>query len=139
VHQPDPPIVTDEEREFFDALLEQVLADLPNDLHKKLEVVPVIVEDYPSDDVLAMFGMQYPDELCGLHEGIPLTERSVEHSGSVPDIIMIYREGIFATATDARGDVDEHALRRQIRITLLHEIGHHFGLTEDDLRELGYG
>lgn len=132
-------IVSDEERELFDGLLTDVLSELPQRLRDKLEEVPLIVEDYPDDDVLEEMGVDDPGSLCGLHTGIPLTERSVEHSGTIPDTIYIYREGILNQSLDERGYVDDTELRRQIRITVLHEIGHHFGLDEDDLRELGYG
>jgi predicted Zn-dependent protease with MMP-like domain len=132
-------IVNDQERELFDNLLTQVLSELPQRLRDKLEEVPLIVEDYPDDDVLEEMEIDDPGSLCGLHTGIPLTERSVDHSGTIPDTIHIYREGILNQSVDAEGYVDERELRRQIRITVLHEIGHHFGLDEDDLRELGYG
>lgn len=133
-----------EEREHFDQLLEQVLDTLPQHIHKHIEEVPLIVEDHPGDDVVEMFDLRDPDELCGLHDGIPLTERSVSGGDvSLPDHIMIYRRGIIATAAsaglDRYGYVDDDELRRQIRITVLHEIGHHFGLDEDELARLGYG
>jgi predicted Zn-dependent protease with MMP-like domain len=79
-----------------------------------------------------------PTDLCGLYTGIPITERSVEHSGTLPDVVTIYREGILDAARDRYGRVRGERLRREIRITLLHEIGHHHGLDEDELRELGY-
>jgi predicted Zn-dependent protease with MMP-like domain len=135
----DDDIVTDEERELFDDLLTQVLEELPQHVRDKLEEVPLIVEDYPDEDVLEEMGIDDPGSLCGLHTGIPLTERSVQHSGVIPDTINIYREGVLNQSLDAGGSVDERELKRQIRITVLHEIGHHFGLNEDDLRELGYG
>jgi predicted Zn-dependent protease with MMP-like domain len=83
--------------------------------------------------------------LCGLHSGIPLTERSVEHGG-LPEVITLFREGILEEAggweewTDDDGTElgGRERILREIRITLLHEIGHHFGLDEDDLERLGY-
>jgi len=126
-------------RDAFDRLLEGVLAELPADLHELLAEVPLVVEDYPGDDVAAAFDLEYRDELCGLHDGIPLTERSVEGGEApMPDHITIYREGIMAMAADEDGEVDTDELVHQIRITVLHEIGHHFGLDEDQLAELGY-
>ena len=78
--------------------------------------------------------------------GIPLTERSVNDSGVLPEVIHLFREGIVDEAGGWDEDEDddgpfggEEAVRREIRITLLHEIGHHFGLDEDDLERLGYG
>jgi predicted Zn-dependent protease with MMP-like domain len=135
---PHHDLVTPEERELFDELLEQVLAELPESLIDKLDDIPLIVEDYPSDEVLDDLDIDDATYLCGLHTGIPLTERSVEHSGALPDIINIYRDGVLNLSLDDEGYIDEQTLRRQIRITVLHELGHHFGLDEDDLRKLGY-
>lgn len=127
-------------REHFDALLSRVLEGLPPDIHELLEEVPLIVEDYPAPEIAEAFDLDGVDELCGLHDGIPLTERSVEvEPTGTPDHIMIYRLGVIAAATDEDGRIDDDELLRQIRITVLHEIGHHFGLEEDDLDRLGYG
>ena len=115
-----------------------MLAELPPQVHKLLEEVPLHVEDYPSDEVMDAFGVEYLDELCGLHSGIPLTERSIEHSGTLPTTVTIYREGILSEAADDDGRIRPEALRRQMRITVLHEIGHHYGLSEEQLAELGY-
>lgn len=125
-------------RDHFDALLERVLGELPADLHQLLEEVPLVVEDHPSDDVMEAFELEAADALCGLHDGIPLTERSVEAEPTgMPDHILIYRLGVIAAAEEAGGD--DRELERQIRITLLHEIGHHFGMDEAQLEALGYG
>jgi len=130
------------ERDHFDRLLDQVMAQLPPEVHELIEEVPLLVEDYPSDEVLDSFDMAFRDDLCGLHDGIPLTDRSVEAplaESGIPDHIIIYREGIVAHAAQGRRRASDDAIRREIRITILHEIGHHFGLDEDDLSELGYG
>ena len=122
------------QRDRFDALLEGVLGELPARLHDLLAEAPLIVEDRPSPRLLAELGADDDEELiCGLHSGTPLTERSVEAEGHLPETIHLFREGILEHA----GGWGE-ALLREIRITLLHEIGHHFGLEEDDLAELGY-
>jgi len=129
------------EREHFDRLLDQVMDELPPQIHALIEEVPLLVEDYPSPEILDSFDMQYRDDLCGLHDGIPLTDRSVEAplaGDGIPDHIIIYREGIVAQAARGRRRATDEAIRREIRITILHEIGHHFGLDEDDLAELGY-
>ena len=122
----------------FDRLLDEVVANLPHYARELLDRVPMIVEDYPSQDVLRRLGVRHRDHLCGLYTGIPLTQRSVEHSGVLSDVIHIYRRGILAASSDQNGRIDEMELRRQIRITILHELGHHHGLGEDELRELGY-
>lgn len=126
-----------EQREQFDALLEAVLAELPPRLHELMEEAPVIVEDHPSAELLEELAMDDQQEtLCGLHSGTPLTERSVSHGHDLPETIHLFREGII----DAAGgwNAGEAAVKHEIRVTLLHEIGHHFGLDEEDLERLGY-
>ncbi len=124
--------MTDDERRRFDELLETVLEALPPRLQALLEEAPLIVEDRPSAKLLRELDLCPDDLLCGLHSGTPLTERSVEHTDELPETIHLFREGILELA----GDWEQ--LHCEIRITLLHEIGHHFGLDEDDLAELGY-
>lgn len=126
-------------RNQFDNLLEEVLAELPAWILELVDEVPLVVDDYPTAEVLTSTGIRHRYQLCGLYTGIPLTERSVMQSGVLPDRVMLYREGIINAAADRRGHVSPDALREQIRITVLHELGHHHGLDEDDLKELGYG
>ncbi len=130
-----------------------MIGGLPGRLHELLEEVPLIVEDEPGEALLAdLFGDQGGGDLCGLHWGTALTDRSVQASADLPDRMMLFRGPIMRLAgfqggrggggdggpgvRRGRGLVE---LRRQVKITLLHEIGHHFGLDEDDLAELGYG
>ena len=127
------------DREHFDCQVDKVLAKMPPQVHELLDRVPLHVEDHPSEEVMLDRGVEYLDDLCGLYTGIPLTQRSIEHSGTLPDVITIYREGICTAAADRDGRIRDDRLRKEIRITILHELGHHHGLTEDDLRELGYG
>jgi len=112
----------DWERERFDRLLDRVMLSLPARLHELLDEAPLIVDDAPTGELLEEMGLDPGlDDLCGLYSGIPLTERGHDASGA---------DG------GAFGGDDE--VMRQIRITILHEIGHHFGLSEDDLSALGY-
>lgn len=104
-----------------------------------LDRVPLHVEDYPAEDVMEEHQLEYRDDLCGLHSGIPLPDKSVEHSGTLPDVVTIYREGIVALAIGDDGRVNTRRLREEIRKTILHEFGHHYGLTEKELDDLGYG
>jgi len=126
-------------RRSFDELLEEVLERLPPLVHELIEKIPLVVEDYPSESVLERTGMRRRWQLCGLYTGIPLTERSVWQSGTLPDVVTIYREGILASAADRDGNIETERLRNEIRVTILHELAHHHGLDEDELRELGYG
>jgi predicted Zn-dependent protease with MMP-like domain len=129
--------INDDIRDRFDRMLEHVIDELPPQWREMLDEVPVIVEDYPTRRLLDEVHVERPEYLCGLHSGIPLTRRSVQHSGVMPNNIIIYRLGVI-TAARAWSRRHDRALLRQVRITLLHEMGHYFGLDEDDLRELGY-
>ena len=150
--------MTDEQRERFDQLFEDVIAGLPAAVAKLIEEVPVVVLDRPSPEMIEMLrrdGTIGPEEdgadLCGLHSGVGLTDRSVEDPAGwgadlgVPEHIHLFRDGIADLAFETLGDgatwdhpeADEE-LYEEIRITLLHELGHHFGLDEDDLEGLGY-
>ena len=140
------------ERARFDELVDEVVATLPDQIRGLLDEKPLFVEDRPSAEVLAELGLDPSDadEICGLHTGPMATERSVEANPTVVEAIHLFREGIVACSggwsawqepdEDGRmlegGGVD--LIRDEIRITLLHELGHHFGLDEDDLEGLGY-
>jgi len=133
------------ERERFDKLFEEVLASLPEGIHRLIEECPIVLEDRPSRELLAELGIDDEDEiLCGLHTGVALTERSVERPDA-SDVVQIFREGVVDMAGGWEEDEDEEGpfggverIREEIRITVLHELGHHFGLDEDDLDGLGY-
>jgi predicted Zn-dependent protease with MMP-like domain len=125
-------------RQLFDEQLEIVLAELPQQVKDLIDQVPLVVEDYPSADVMRRTRVRHRGDLCGLYTGIPLIHRSVEHSGVPSDVIHIFRQGILSQARKS-GDIDLPQLRKQIRLTILHEYGHHHGLTERELRKLGYG
>jgi predicted Zn-dependent protease with MMP-like domain len=126
-------------RHYFDEQLEWVLQRLPPQVHTLLEEVPLHVEDYPSAQIMRQMGVEYRDELCGLFTGVPLDQRSVTHPFELPDAVTVYRAGILATAADRHGRVRTGRLRREIRITILHELAHYHGLSEEELNELGYG
>jgi predicted Zn-dependent protease with MMP-like domain len=116
----------------FQVILRQALDDLPELFRQALENVAVVVEDRPPDWLLDELGIPPEDTLYGFYHGVPLPERSVSLSGNLPDKISIYREPLeedFARPAE---------LRRQIRLTLLHEIGHYFGMGEEELERLGY-
>jgi predicted Zn-dependent protease with MMP-like domain len=106
----------------FDDHVERALASLPAELRQAMSNVEIVVEDENPDD---------PD-LFGLYLGIPLTERG-DYVGVLPDKIAIYRLPL----EDEFGD-DPAVLEKEIRITVLHEVAHHFGIDEDRLDELGW-
>jgi len=140
--------MTPELRSRFDALLTKAVAALPKAIGDVIEEVPLIVDDRPDAELLAQLirdGLVDPisidgeDDLpLGLHSGVAITEQSVLDSAVLPPQIHLFREAIveFAGGWD-QPDADEE-IYEEIRITLLHEIGHHFGLDENDLDSLGY-
>ena len=132
----------DAARHEFDVLVETQLAELPYTVQLLLQETPLLVEDHPSEALLAELGLspEQSDELCGVYSGIGMLERSVEDSFTEPETITIFRHGIHALAlSQVEGDDTlEKLLMKEIRITILHEIGHHFGLDEDDLEAIGY-
>ena len=126
-------------RRHFDLLLEAELERLPPHLIELLDEAPLLVEDHPSSQILAMMNIQDPGALCGLYYGIPETHRSIDHSAHMPEYIFLFRQGICRLSGCRAAGQNTAELQRQIHITLLHEIGHHFGLDEDDLLDAGYG
>ena len=116
----------------FDNVLRQVLDDLPGMFRESIRNVAVVVEDRPPDWLLDELGLPPGETLYGFYHGVPLPERSVLDSGNLPDRISVYRGPLME---DFR---DPGELARQIRTTLLHEIGHYFGMDEEDLARLGY-
>jgi predicted Zn-dependent protease with MMP-like domain len=120
-------------KETFERLVERALAELPAQFAEHLEEVPIEIRQRPTVAQLRRLGLEEDELLLGLYDGIPLTHRSVEHSGVRPPVIYIFKEDV-ELATDSEQDLVE-----QVRVTVLHEIGHHFGMDEDDLDELGYG
>ena len=107
--------------------------DVPEPFASFLEEVPVEVRDRPTKKQLKSLGLEEDELLMGLYVGRPRTYRSVEHSGAMPDVIYIFQEDIELVSDSAEQLVNE------IRITVLHEIGHHFGMSEEELEKLGYG
>jgi len=137
--RPQPIRLTQDLRRDFDSVLDEVLADLPDELLALFDEIPLVVEDWPCEKMLTKLGVARPEFLRGLHTGVPLTGRSVRHSGVLPTVITIYRLGICCASADADGRIDPATLRDQIRKTVLHELGHYFGMSEADLRRHGYG
>jgi predicted Zn-dependent protease with MMP-like domain len=128
-----------EVRKMFDRQLERVLRELPQQVRDFMEEVPLVVDDYPSLEIMRAARVRSRWALCGLYTGVPLSERSIRHSAVGPDVIHIFREGILQMARGNGAGLDADTLREQIRVTILHEYGHHVGLTEEDLGDLGYG
>jgi len=120
-------------KRHFGELVEEALAELPEEFSEFLEEVPVEVRDRPSASQLRSLSMRHGGLLLGLYVGRPRTQRSVEESAHLPDVIYIFQESIEGVCNR------EQELVEQVRKTVLHEIGHHFGMDERQLDELGYG
>lgn len=114
--------------EEFGALVEQALADLPPPYARLARDVSVVVEEEPPRDVLADLELESADDLLGLYQGLSLAEESFFHAGGQqPPRIAIYRGPILRLCESA----DE--IRREIRDTVVHELGHHVGLDDDEM------
>jgi predicted Zn-dependent protease with MMP-like domain len=107
-------------RKTFEQLVADALDSLPEQFQRRLANVEVIIEDGPGNP-----------ELLGLYHGIPQTDRGNDYSGVLPDVITIYRRAI-----ESRVRTPED-LAREVRTTVLHEIAHHFGISDERLHELG--
>lgn len=117
----------------FEEAVRDALAEVPAQFAPYLENVIVDVEAVPDVQMLEEMGIEEPEDLLGVYLGTPLTERSVDAATRMPDRIVIYKENLESMCRNRRELVEE------IRRTVLHEVGHHFGLDEDDLDDLGYG
>lgn len=109
----------------FDALVDQALDEIPDEIASLVHNVVVLVEDEPPEDE--------PDDLLGLYEGVALTERWGTPPVELPDRIFIFR-GPLLDLCDS-----EQQLVEEVRITVVHEVAHHFGIDDARLHELGYG
>jgi predicted Zn-dependent protease with MMP-like domain len=116
----------------FDRALRKALSGLPPVFRGALDNVAVVVEEWPPDWLLDELGIPPEDTLYGFYHGIPLPERSIQDSGNLPDMISIYRGPL------EEDFPDREELCREIQVTLLHEIGHYFGMDEEELSRLGY-
>jgi predicted Zn-dependent protease with MMP-like domain len=104
----------------FEALVADALATIPDELRAQMDNVAIIVDDESP-----------PGSLYGLYEGVPLTRRGT-YGGASPDRITLFLATICRSATTTED------LARRVRVTLLHEVGHHFGMGEARLREMGW-
>jgi len=122
--------VKSENQDFY-ALVERALEQLPPELMTLLDNVAIVVEDWPDYSTPLVSG-ESNGVLYGLYEGVPLTERAAGYHGFLPDKITIFRGPL-------ERDFRREELEEQVRITVVHEIAHHFGFDEDRLEELGWG
>ncbi len=117
----------------FAALIQEAIAELPPKFAAALDEVSIELKDRPTRRQLRSVGLKDDELLMGLYTGRPLTVRSVEDGPRLPDSIQIFQEDC-EIACNSR-----EQLLKEVRITVLHELGHHFGMNENDLDALGYG
>ena len=119
--------------EAFELVVDDALASIPEGFHRYLQNILVEIEPMPDEATCEELDLDDPRGLLGLYQGTPLTERHVDAPCHMPERIVLYRQNIERMCRTRRQMVD------QIRKTVLHEIGHHFGLSEQHLRDLGFG
>jgi predicted Zn-dependent protease with MMP-like domain len=117
--------------EMFEKLVEEAFDALPEDFKSRLNNVEVIVEEWPDRRTMRLAHVRHPAALLGFYHGVPLTERNGAYTMVPPDRISLYREPILLVCrTDAE-------VQATVNHVLLHEIAHHFGISDARLREIG--
>lgn len=110
-------------QDAFEEMINDALDTIPEEFARHMTNMVVLARDFNPDEPM----------LLGLFEGIPLTEQHSNHSGFLPDAVFVYKDALEAMCSD------EEELRHEVKVTVLHEVGHYFGLEEHELRELGWG
>ena len=121
-----PPTLAD-----IDDMARAALAALSEVLKRMTEGVVLQVTDFPDDDVCEEMGLESPFDIMGLYQGISLMEKQIEASGATPDLVFLYRRPILDYWCETGED-----LGHVVRHVLIHEIGHHFGFSDDDMEAL---
>ena len=109
--------------ERFDELVDDALDRIPEEFARRMRNLVILVRDYHEDDPYTL----------GLYEGVALTERTHDHTGFLPDAIFIYRGALQDYCNS------EEELAHEVEVTVFHELGHYFGIEEEDLHRLGWG
>jgi predicted Zn-dependent protease with MMP-like domain len=117
--------------ERIEAIARATIAKLPPEFARHLGDVVLKIDEFADDDILAEMGIESPFELTGLYTGLPIGSKSVDHSGPLPDMIHLYRRAILDEWVET--GVTLEALVAHV---VIHEIGHHFGLSDEDMHAL---
>ncbi len=118
-------------RALFRRLVEEAIRSLPREFARRLANVEVVVEESPTPEDLQQAGVSRGGTLLGLYLGVPLSERGSGYGNVLPDKIILFQRPILTLCRSPR------EVREEVRKTLVHEIGHHFGLSERELRNAG--
>ena len=113
------------------AMAEAALGAMPDVFKPHIRNLVISIEEFASDEILASLDIEHPYDLTGLYEGRPLTERSIGESGGMPDPVTLYRIPILVEWIEGGERLDW-----LVRHVLIHEIGHHFGFSDDDMHAL---
>ena len=124
-HGPAPSVAD------IEAIARRTLDALPEPFAGHLKDVVLLVEEFAGDEILESMGIDDPFDLTGLYEGLPLNQKSVDVSGTLPDRILLFRRPILDEWADG-----EETLERLVAHILIHEAGHHFGFSDADMHAL---
>ncbi len=116
----------------IDAIAREAMVRLPDPFTRHLRDVLLQVEEFADEETLAALGIENPFELSGLYEGLPVGEKGIGHSGAMPDRIRLFRRPILDEWAERGNETLEHLVIH----VLVHEVGHHFGLSDEDIHAL---
>ncbi len=116
----------------FEELVAEALDELPEEIAKHMDNIAITVADWPSHAELESTGRRSPYDLLGLYQGVPLTQRGQSYNLLPPDRIVLFRRPLEAAARSPA------AMRELVRNTVVHEIAHHFGISDERIKEIGY-
>jgi predicted Zn-dependent protease with MMP-like domain len=117
-------------REQFEKLVVEAMALIPKRFRLEMKNIAVVVEDEPSAELLDEMEIEPPDSLYGLYQGTPLPERTWGYGNTLPDRVTLFRKPI------EEDSEDDDEVRAVIGETLIHEVGHYFGLSEEEIEEI---
>lgn len=117
------------QRKRFEKLIAEAIDELPEEFQKKMENVEVLVEAIPRAETLKQQGIRHPNTLLGLYHGVPLKSRGMGYGNVLPDMITIYQKPIEMLCKN------EKEIREKAKEVFMHELGHHFGMSEEDLNQ----
>lgn len=117
--------------EEFEAVVHEALDEIPAELYEKIQNVDIFIEDYPSREVQIEMGVGR-HRLLGFYHGIPEGRRGHYYANTLPDRIYLYKKNIEAISPS------RERMKEEIQRTVLHELGHYFGIDDKRLRELGF-
>ncbi|MBI1847016.1 MAG: metallopeptidase family protein [Candidatus Rokubacteria bacterium] len=120
-------------RKRFEAVVERALKQLPKAFRDRIANIAVVVEDWADDETLEEMGIEPPDTLYGLYSGTDLTRRDSSYGNVLPDVITIYQGPIEEDCAD------EREMAQVIRETVVHEVGHYFGLDDETMHRIEEG